>query len=88
LLVVAEGIREVTLPEDSMVVCREAVAGLKNLRVHENVQNNFAVGTDRALIFSSQIQPGVFAIWTTNTKIIKRLTAEFNKLWYGAGGAQ
>lgn len=84
LLVVAEYI-EYQLPKDSRVIVKQrtGTAMLRSTQtvVNPNVTGNFAVGEDRALIFSGHIKDGVFAIWTTNEKIISRLTSEFNRLW-------
>lgn len=83
LLIVAEQIAGVHVPEDSLIVTSdERVKG--NVKLHEDLDKNFAIGTERALIFSSYIRPETFAIWTTNPKIIRRLTAEFNRLWQGS----
>ncbi len=85
LLVVAEKIENVEIPKNSRVVVkqREGTALLKGAEVVVNpdAHSNFAVGADRALIFTSSIHPNAFTVWTTNERMIRRLTSEFNKLW-------
>ncbi|MDI6917262.1 MAG: hypothetical protein QMC80_05645 [Thermoplasmatales archaeon] len=85
LLIVAEKIENVEIPKDSRVVVKqkEGTARIKGSEVvvNLNVHSNFAVGADRALIFTSSIHPDAFTVWTTNEKMISRLTSEFNRLW-------
>lgn len=85
LLVVAEKIDNIEIPRTSRVVVkqREGTSLLKGAEVVVNpdVHSNFAIGVDRALIFTSSIHPDAFTVWTTNEKIIRRLTSEFNRLW-------
>lgn len=89
LLIVAEKI-EGEVPHDCLIVLRRK-EGIKinpksntEIRINENVNSNFAVGDLSALIFSSYIKEGIFAIWTADRDIILRLKAEFNKLWESA----
>lgn len=85
LLIMAEKIENVEIPKNSRVVVkqREGIALLKGAEVvvNQDVHSNFAVGSDRALIFTSSIHPDAFTVWTTNEKMIRRLTSEFNRLW-------
>ncbi|MBA3044165.1 hypothetical protein FP804_03410 [archaeon] len=85
LLIMAEKIENVEIPKNSRVIVkqREGVALLKGAEVvvNQDMHSNFAVGSDRALIFTSSIHPDAFTVWTTNEKMIRRLTSEFNRLW-------
>ncbi len=85
LLIAAEKIENVEIPKNSRVVVkqREGVALLKGTEVVVNpsVHLNFAVGPDRALMFMSSIHPNALTVWTTNEKMVRRLTSEFNRLW-------
>ncbi|MBU4256579.1 MAG: hypothetical protein KKB04_04910 [Candidatus Thermoplasmatota archaeon] len=85
LLIMAEKIENVEIPKNSRVIVkqREGTALLKGAEVvvNQDVHSNFAVGSDRALIFTSSIHPNAFTVWTTNEKMIRRLTSEFNRLW-------
>ena len=44
-------------------------------------RGNFAIGKDRALIFSGKMKKGKIALRTTDDLIIQRLREEFERLW-------
>lgn len=86
LLIVAEKIEGET-PHDCLIVLKTK-DGIKlnpksntQIRINKNANSNFAVGDLSALIFTSYIREGNFAVWTADRDIILRLRAEFNKLW-------
>lgn len=86
LLIVCENIEQaVEFPKESNIVLKNKETATlikhKNVVVNQNVNANFVIGEDRALIFSGYIKKDAFVIWTSNEKIITRLSAEFNKLW-------
>ena len=86
LLIVCENIEQaVEFPKESNIVLKNRETATlikhKNVVVNQNVNANFVIGEDRALIFSGYIKKDAFVIWTSNEKIITRLSAEFNKLW-------
>ncbi|MDI6707758.1 MAG: hypothetical protein QME47_01525 [Candidatus Thermoplasmatota archaeon] len=84
LAFVAEDIEGVEIPKGSLVVVKgDKIPYSKDSRIAKNpaVNTNFAVGEDRALIFSGVPRYGTLAVWTTNPKIIARLGSEFNRLW-------
>ncbi|MEW6070132.1 MAG: hypothetical protein AB1485_05895 [Candidatus Thermoplasmatota archaeon] len=84
LAIAAESIEGLEIPKGSLVVIKgDKIPYLRDLRIVKNpaVSTNFAIGEDRALIFSGTPKQGTLAIWTANPKIIARLTSEFNRLW-------
>ncbi len=84
LYIVCEKISDIDLPKNVAIISKERFPEYEkfNSKIIPTVNTNFAVSEDRALIFSTSIKPNIFAVWTSNAKIISRLIAEFNRLWY------
>jgi len=51
------------------------------VRMHPDVRMNYALGRDRALVFSSFMHPRAHAVYTREESAVKKLQAEFTKLW-------
>jgi hypothetical protein len=85
LLIVAENIEDLEIPEGSLVALKEDkkfhYKSKVLVKTNLSINTNFVVGEDRALIFSSWLKPGIPVIWSTNPKIIARLTSDFNRYW-------
>lgn len=54
------------------------------VRMHEGVTMNYALGRERALVFSSHIHPRAHAVYTNEESAVKRLQSEFGAMWQEA----
>lgn len=81
-LIVAQSIEGIKIPEGARIVTAQPLnqKGL-HLRINNDVDMNFIVGTNRALILSGAFRPGTAAMWTVDEDIISSLKSEFEKLW-------
>ncbi len=53
------------------------------VRINKDVDANFVVGSNRALILSGALKPGTAALWTVDEEMIAALKSEFDNLWQG-----
>ncbi len=57
------------------------------VRINGEVDANFIVGSNRALILSGVLKPGTAALWTVDEEMIAALKNEFEHLWQGGSAA-
>jgi len=86
-LIVAEKLK-MNAPSGSKVVVRVETAFSKGAKQNSEVIGNFALGSDRALIFSGEIREGQLAFRTVDERILRNLRNLFNQFWEGEGGAE
>ena len=79
-LIVAEKLH-MTPPENAKVVVANTILQKGNVKKHPGVRGNFALGENRALLFTGEIKRGELALWTIDDTIIKKLRNEFHRLW-------
>ena len=79
-LIVAEKIH-VTPPENARIVVSNLTPHARNARENPDVIGNFAVGTNKAFIFSGEIKEGQIAIVTADEDILKELRNIFYNFW-------
>ncbi len=79
-LIVAEKLH-ITPPENAKVVVANTILQKGNVKKHPGVRGNFALGENRALLFTGEIKQGDLALWTIDDAIIKKLRNEFHRLW-------
>jgi hypothetical protein len=79
-LIVAEKLH-ITPPENAKVVVANTILQKGNVKKHPGVRGNFALGENRALLFTGDIKRGELALWTIDDTIIKKLRNEFHRLW-------
>ncbi|HVL87948.1 MAG TPA: hypothetical protein VM681_08110 [Candidatus Thermoplasmatota archaeon] len=88
--IVATRIEGLTVPRGARVILPRGVEPppeilrAANVRVAENVDVNFAVGREAALVFASHVHPRTLAVWTVDKPMLARLASEFKKLWDAA----
>lgn len=51
------------------------------VRVHDDVRVNAAVGRDRALVFSGHVSPRAVTVMTLDAQLVRRLQADFTRMW-------
>ncbi len=86
-LIVAEKLK-MDAPSGSKVVVRVETAFSRGAKQNSEVVGNFALGRDRALIFSGEIREGQLAFRTVDERILRSLRNLFNKFWEGEGGEE
>jgi hypothetical protein len=86
-LIVAEKLK-MNAPSGSKVVVRVETAFSKGAKQDSKVVGNFALGSDRALIFTGEIREGQLAFRTVDERILRNLRNLFNRFWEGEGGAE
>jgi len=79
-LIVAEKLH-MAPPENAKVVVANTILQKGNVKKHPGVRGNFALGENRALLFTGEIKRGELALWTIDDAIIKKLRNEFHRLW-------
>jgi len=79
-LIVAEKIHIIP-PDNAKVVVANTILQKGNVKKHPGVRGNFALGENRALLFTGEIRRGELALWTIDDTIIKKLRNEFYRLW-------
>jgi len=83
--VVAEYLDEIEIPKNARVVFKECkdIKILKDIkaRKNEDIRVNFVLGDNRALILSGPIKEGQMGIWVIDPFILRKLKAEFERLW-------
>ena len=79
-LIVAENIHIIP-PDNAKVVVANTILQKGNVKKHPGVRGNFALGENRALLFTGEIRRGELALWTIDDTIIKKLRNEFYRLW-------
>jgi len=79
-LIVAEKL-EMEIPDDAKAVVATPSPYAKNARENADAIHNFAVGLNKAFIFSGKIMDGQIAIVTSDEDIIKELKEKFYELW-------
>lgn len=55
-----------------------------DVRVNPDVNQNYAVGRDVALVFSSHVHPKAHAVYTREDAAVRKLQAEFQRVWMQA----
>ncbi|MEA2054984.1 MAG: hypothetical protein U9O96_07780 [Candidatus Thermoplasmatota archaeon] len=81
-LIVAEKLK-MDAPRNSKIVVKVNTAFSKGAKQNDAVKGNFALGSDRALIFSGEIRGGQLAFWTIDERILRNLRNLFNQFWEG-----
>lgn len=61
------------VPPDVLLACE--------VRMHPDVGMNYALGKDRALVFSSYMHPRAHAVYTYESAAVRKLQADFTRLW-------
>jgi hypothetical protein len=87
--VLAENVSGLTLPPGTKVIVpRDGLASVPpdvlatcEVRMHDEVRVNAAVGKDRALIFSGHITPKAFAVFTMDAQTVRLLQSDFQRMW-------
>jgi hypothetical protein len=79
-LIVAEKLM-MPFPQDAKVVTATKILQEGDIKQHDGVRGNFAVGENRALVFTGEIKKGELALWTIDEAIMKKLRNEFYQLW-------
>ena len=79
-LIVAEKLHIIP-PDNAKVVVANTILQKGNVKKHPGVRGNFALGENRALLFTGEIKRGELALWTIDDTIIKKLRNEFHHLW-------
>jgi len=79
-LIMAEQLH-ITPPQNAKVVVANTILQKGNVKKHPRVRGNFALGENRALLFTGEIKPGKLALWTIDEVIIEKLRNEFYRLW-------
>jgi hypothetical protein len=80
-MIVAERL-STKVPKGAKVVGNEIQIPSDEVEIRKgDARGNFAIGKERALIFTGEIKDGEFALWTTDDSIIKKLKDEFYRLW-------
>jgi hypothetical protein len=79
-LIVAEKLK-MDMPKNSKVVVKVETAFSKGAKQNSEVKGNFAIGDDRALIFSGEIREGQLAFRTVDERILRNLRNMFNNFW-------
>ena len=87
LAVLATRIEGVSVPSGSKVLVPRAesvppeVLATSEVRMHPDVRVNAAIGKERALVFSGHVHPRATAMTTLEQGAVRRLQADFGKLW-------
>jgi len=81
-LIVAEKLK-MNAPGGSKVVVRVETAFSKGAKQNSEAVGNFALGSDRALIFAGEIREGQLAFRTVDERILRNLRKLFNQFWEG-----
>jgi hypothetical protein len=79
-LIMAEKLR-MDVPENAKVVVAHKSLVPGEVKEHPEVRSNFALGENRALIFTGEIKKGEIALWTIDEQIMRKLRREFERLW-------
>ena len=83
--VVAEYLDKVEVPKNAKIVFKECkdkkILKEIDVRKNEDIRVNFVLGDDRALLLSGPIKEGQMGIWVIDPFILKKLKAEFERLW-------
>lgn len=83
-LIMAEKIW-VETPGNAKILVASKSVHKGEVKKHSGVRSNFALGENRALIFTGEIKKGVLALWTIDETIMRKLRKEFDQLWGDAG---
>jgi hypothetical protein len=54
------------------------------IRVHEDAEGNFAIGSGRAVLCTGAVEPGTLALETVHPALVDRLETSFESLWMQA----
>jgi hypothetical protein len=87
LAMLATRIEGVHLPPNSKVLVPRAdtvpadVLASCEVRMHQEVRVNAAIGKDRALVFSGTVHPRATAMTTLEASAVQRLQGDFQRLW-------
>lgn len=86
--IVAENIRDLRVPKDARIIVKAGAGAVSGsvlrdaeVRMHPDVRSNFALGDEKALVFSSTLHPKAMAVSTKNAPMVNRLGSEFDRLW-------
>lgn len=72
---------KVLVPRDRADAVPPRVLALCDVRMHPGVSMNYALGRERALVFSSHMHPRAHAVYTNEESAVKRLQREFTDMW-------
>ena len=64
-----------SLPRDILTICE--------VRINRSTNTNFALGRDRALVFTSSLKKSSLALYIIDPMSVGNLGIEFSKLWSG-----
>ncbi len=72
---------KVLVPQETLGSVPTEILNTCEVRMHEDVRVNAAIGKDRALIFTGQVAPRASAIFTLEAPTVRRLQADFQRMW-------
>lgn len=72
---------KVMVPRGAIGALPASVLAECEVRMHEDVRSNFAVGEGRALMFTNHVHPKTWVVWTRDAIMVQRLASEFARLW-------
>ena len=75
----------VETPENAKILVASKSVHRGDVKEHPGVRSNFALGENRALIFTGEIKKGELALWTIDETIMRKLRKEFDQLWGTTG---
>lgn len=87
-MIMAQDVDGVRVPDGARVLVQAGNATLSSgvlrhgdVRMHPEVGVNFALGDQKALVFSGTLHPEAMAVSTAQDTILTRLKSEFDRLW-------
>ena len=88
-VMMAEGVQGMSVPPGTKLVVPRGridsvpadVLATCEVRMHADVRVNAAVGKDRALLFSGQVGPKAYAVFTMDESTVRQLQNDFERMW-------